>query len=201
MSRWIFIRIRSGAAPRTAGHDSALRAWVVPSGWWRSLASWLSVAVLALVVTGMGVTVARPITTARIASCTRRDVLDRGGGQLFDNSSTVYASDSLPARDMDRLNRTVDRFYADDSALAYWWHAYEPTGQALKPIINLHTVFDPDVPYAHALSYQQRAQRAGMSANLLTVPVPRYGHCAFTLEELMFGFATLVQWANPPIAP
>jgi pimeloyl-ACP methyl ester carboxylesterase len=130
-----------------------------------------------------------------------QDVLDRGAGQPFDNSSTVYTSDSLPAQDMLRLNRKIDRFGADGRALAYWGHWYQPTGLVSKPTINLHTAFDPDVPYAHAVLYEQRAQLAGTSANLLTVPVPRYGHCAFTLEELVLGFGTLAQWAETGIKP
>jgi pimeloyl-ACP methyl ester carboxylesterase len=125
-----------------------------------------------------------------------QDVLDRGGGQPFDNTAIVYTSSSLSPVEMRRLNERVDRFGADFSALAYWSMWYQPTGKVLNPTINLHTLFDPDVPYAHAFLYEQRAVSEGNAGNLLTVPVARYGHCAFTTEEIVGGFGLLLEWVE-----
>jgi pimeloyl-ACP methyl ester carboxylesterase len=129
-----------------------------------------------------------------------QDVLDRGGGQPFDNRLTVYASDTLSPLELGRLNARVDRFAADASAVDYW-SQFQPRGVVGIPTINLHTAFDPAVPFAHAVVYEQTATFMGTSANLMTVPVLRYGHCNFELEELVAGFGTLVQWVQSGARP
>jgi hypothetical protein len=124
-----------------------------------------------------------------------QDVLERGRGQPFDNRFTTYTSVD-PSFDSASLNVGVDRYRADSRALAYWALWYQPKGWAWNPTINLHTVFDPAVPYAHAFLYEGLAAAMGNSGNLLTLPVPRYGHCAFTPEEVVGGFGALVQWVE-----
>jgi hypothetical protein len=60
------------------------------------------------------------------------------------------------------------------------------------------------VLHPHAFLYEQRAVSEGNAGNLLTVPVARYGHCAFTTEEIVGGFGLLLKWVetgNKPTLP
>ena len=131
------------------------------------------------------------------------DVLERGGGVPFDNSLTYYQSPLLSPLATLLLNERVARHVRSTSARQHWWRWAQPRGALQIPIVNLHTLADPDVPFAHAVVYDQLTRLAGSREFLLTYPVDRYGHCAFTLEEVVMAFAYLVAWvetgSRPPL--
>lgn len=131
------------------------------------------------------------------------DVLERGGGAPFDNNLTYYQSPLLSPLETLLLNERVARHVRSTRARAYWWRWAQPRGALQIPVVNLHTLADPDVPFAHAVVYHQLTRLAGARAFLLTYPVDRYGHCAFSLEELVMAFAYLVAWvetgSRPPL--
>lgn len=111
------------------------------------------------------------------------------GGNPYDNRSRAYAG----SRDDPALNASVARFGADGVALAAL-EAYQTTGSAPIPLVLMHTTSDPVVPYAQATLYAGKATAAGSRVTLM--PVERYGHCAFTSGELLFGFAVVVGQAE-----
>jgi hypothetical protein len=110
-------------------------------------------------------------------------------GQPFDNHDRQYvgsANDPL-------LNLAVQRFTADKLALNRIDKKYETTGALKKPLIVLHTTGDPIVPVWHATTYTDKVLANNKWAPYQQVIIPRYGHCSFTLDEILTGFNWLVQ--------
>jgi hypothetical protein len=116
------------------------------------------------------------------------DGVDKLGGQPFDNKTVKY-SGSL--NDM-RLNKTVKRYTADPAALAMIDAYHQTSGMPQAPLVNLHTTGDPIVPYWHALLYGQKVADNGYGAIYTHLPVLAYGHCSFTVPQVLFGFSILM---------
>ncbi len=85
-----------------------------------------------------------------------------------------------------------DQFKADPAALDTILDSYETSGKLTVPLVTLHTTGDPIVPYWHELLYIFKVWRAGSGLKLISIPIPRYGHCAFTPKEAIFAFALAV---------
>ncbi|GAB4258091.1 MAG: alpha/beta hydrolase [Deferrisomatales bacterium] len=120
------------------------------------------------------------------------DAVERLGGQPFDNSRRWYFGS-----DNDwLLNWRVQRFRADPGALAAL-EAFETEGRPGAPLVTLHTTADPIVPYLHEPAYTFKTFRSGAWTQRLHLPVGRYGHCAFTGEELLRAFGLLAWWVGP----
>ncbi len=96
-----------------------------------------------------------------------------------------------------------DRFQADPKALTDIGFNYQTNGKLAVPLVTLHTTGDPIVPYWQELTYAVRVWKAGRIQNLISLPVARYGHCAFTPKEAIFAFALAVFKATGtlPIMP
>jgi len=70
-----------------------------------------------------------------------------------------------------------------------------------RPLVALHNTLDPVVPFQHEVVYANLAAQAG-NGNLFTaVPVERYGHCNFNVQEVGAAFALLVQQASAQAGP
>jgi pimeloyl-ACP methyl ester carboxylesterase len=116
---------------------------------------------------------------------------DELGGQPFDNKDTWYAGSD----DDQALNKPggVQRFAADGAALLEISRYYETTGQLKVPLVTMHTVGDPIVPYWHEARYSAKVLQGGSASKYFAMPpINRYGHCAFTTQEAMDAFAALV---------
>lgn len=110
------------------------------------------------------------------------------GGQPFDNSWRWYSGS-----DNDwRLNWRVQRVGAAGAALREIDRKYQTTGRLSRPLVTLHTTGDPIVPYWHEPLYWWKALFGGSALLHTNLPVPRYGHCSFTVNEVLTGFALLV---------
>ncbi len=115
------------------------------------------------------------------------DAREQLGGNPYGNRFRWYTGS-----DNDwRLNRTVDRFSADWTALQAL-RGYETTGDLQVPTVALHTTADPIVPYWHEGLYKLKTWKAGTRLKLNSFPVFRHGHCEFELPEVLAGFALLV---------
>jgi pimeloyl-ACP methyl ester carboxylesterase len=114
------------------------------------------------------------------------------GGQPYDNRTRSYAGST----DDPALNRDVARFDADPAALATIDAYYQTTGQIGMPLLLMHTKGDPVVPVAQVDLYRAKAEKAGAAANLETYTFDRYGHCTFTVVELVGAFNRLVDLVN-----
>ncbi|MFQ5340709.1 MAG: alpha/beta hydrolase family protein [Anaerolineae bacterium] len=108
-------------------------------------------------------------------------------GQPFDNSHRVYYGSYNDWR----LNRQVQRFNADQSALDEIEAYYQTSGRLTSPLVTLHNTGDPFVPYWHEPLYRWKAFWNGSSLKHSNVPALRYGHCNFNLVEGVAAFAVL----------
>jgi pimeloyl-ACP methyl ester carboxylesterase len=116
------------------------------------------------------------------------DLLATAGGNPYDNRFTRYRGSANDAA----LNAGVERVPSDAPARAYVRTFYDTTGHLHRPLVTLHTTLDPVVPFRHELLYTGKVLLAGRSHNLITLPVPRYGHCHFTIDEVLGAFALLL---------
>ncbi|HEX2928633.1 MAG TPA: alpha/beta hydrolase, partial [Candidatus Binatia bacterium] len=114
------------------------------------------------------------------------------GGILYDNRSTNYVGSTNDAA----LNAQVERVEADGRARAYVRRFYQPIGNLQRPLVTLHNTFDPVVPFQHEVNYGNLVAQKGKSAFLSVIPVPIYGHCNFTTQEVVQAFALMVQQAE-----
>jgi len=123
---------------------------------------------------------------------------------LFDNHDVVYdalAPGLLPQPLLDDLNAKVARWSSTPDAESWLRRHYEPTGILAVPLLTMHTVADPVVPYFHEDLYRAKVQAAGRLAYLLQRPKTDYGHTGFTAAEVFQAFQDLVAWVNTGIKP
>jgi pimeloyl-ACP methyl ester carboxylesterase len=116
------------------------------------------------------------------------DAASKLGGQPFDNAARHYSGSLNDAR----LNRLVQRFSADPAALVQIQDYYQTSGLLRVPLVSMHTVADPIVPYWHTTLYRAKTLVNHTALKYLNVPIFRYGHCAFQANEVLAGFSLLV---------
>lgn len=135
------------------------------------------------------------------------DFIERVNGKLpYDNSDTTYVVDAtndpvLNAYLSGVLNANVTRFDGDPSAINYYDHNYTPSGRIGIPVVTLHTTRDPAIPFSHETVFGAAVAGAGRSNLLTQVPIDRWGHCAFTPDEVLTSLGTLVQWVETGVKP
>jgi pimeloyl-ACP methyl ester carboxylesterase len=108
------------------------------------------------------------------------------GGSPYDNRLRWYFGSTNDLQ----LNRRVARFAADLPAVLAL-KPYETTGNLRVPMVTLHTTADDVAPFTHEVLYFLKARPSGRG-RLIPLPVFRYGHCAFTVNELLTGLGVLL---------
>ena len=125
------------------------------------------------------------------------DMQRRAGGNPFDNRNFLYAGTSPGSSASDNaLNDGVHRFAADLHAREYLLHHYTPTGRLSRPMLALHTTYDPRIPTSTLSFYNEQVAIAGFSQNLVQQYVHRDGHCTFTSDEVGRTFDELILWIH-----
>ena len=115
------------------------------------------------------------------------------GGQPFDNRRKWYTGSSNDFL----LNWKVKRIAADPDAVAAMKAGYNTSGALDRPLVTMHTLRDPQVPYWHETLYNLKAIANGsLLKDHYNIPVDRYGHCNFTPEEAMGGFSLMLLYAG-----
>ena len=114
------------------------------------------------------------------------DLRAKLGGNPYDNRFRWYSGSSNDLR----LNLGVKRFAAEAPALLEL-RGYETSGALQVPVVALHTTADDVVPITQALLYLLKV-RPTERGRFIPLPVVRYGHCAFTTNELLTGLGVLV---------
>ncbi len=126
-----------------------------------------------------------------------KDLQERAGGNPFDNTNFVYAGTNPSNAGEDfELNEKVRRYAASPQARAYIMHHYTPTGRLGRPMLALHTIYDPIVQLSQLELYEDEVQVAGAEQNFVQQVVDREGHCDFTQDEIGDAFDELVRWAR-----
>ena len=125
------------------------------------------------------------------------DMQRRAGGNPFDNRNFLYTNTSPTSTATDNaLNDGVHRYAPDPGAREYLIRHYTPNGHLNRPMLSLHTTYDPTIPAASLANYGEQVATAGFSQNLVLQYVRRDGHCAFSPEEIGRTFDELVQWIH-----
>ena len=120
------------------------------------------------------------------------DQIATAGGIPYDNRSTTYVGSTNDAA----LNAEVERIESDGRARAYARRFYQPIGNLHAPLVTLHNTLDEVVPFQHEVDYSNLVAQKGKSAFLSILPVPRYGHCNFTSQEVFQALTLMVQQAE-----
>jgi len=140
------------------------------------------------------------------------DVVDRTHGQSpYDNRSTVYTMGTpvIPFAQLAPViqgmiaasNQRVTRYDTTPAAQNYLENYYTPTGNLLIPVVSVHNMFDPLVPFFHEPAFAETVATAGASSMLLQRAIPNYGHCNFPTSVVVSSFQTLTNWVSTGIKP
>jgi pimeloyl-ACP methyl ester carboxylesterase len=140
------------------------------------------------------------------------DVVDRTHGRSpFDNRGRIYTmgTAAVPAPALapviasmiDASNAGVARYDSPPRAQKYLDRNYTPTGNLQIPVVSVHNLWDPLVPFFHEGLLADAASAAGTSANLLRRSVPNYGHCNFPTPLVVSSFQSLATWVTTGVKP
>ena len=118
-----------------------------------------------------------------------QDAESQLGGFPFENRWRWYSGS---ANDL-RLNWRVKRFRADPDAVSEMEANYATSGYLERTLITMHTREDQQVPYIHEVMYMLKTiGRGSFLTDHLNIPIERYGHCQFTVEEALAGFVLML---------
>ena len=95
------------------------------------------------------------------------------GGNPYDNSTRVYKGSLNDTR----LNANVARFTEANNIPIELTKNYDTTGLLKDPLVTLHTLADPVVPYWQEPLYTAKVQAEHSASELAQIPVLAYGHC------------------------
>lgn len=126
-----------------------------------------------------------------------KDIERRAGGNPFDTRNTIY----MGTTDDNTVNDGIKRYAADPGALSYIQRFYTPTGQLTRPVLAIHTTYDPLVPPSVPSTYSQLTRTTGSGDRFVLQYVEHDGHCNITPEEVERGFSELREWKEKGIKP
>jgi hypothetical protein len=125
------------------------------------------------------------------------DMQKRSGGNPFDNRNFIYTGSTPGSSAGDfALNDGVHRYAADARARAYLYSHYTPSGHLTKPMLAVHTVYDPIIPASTLALYDHLVQGAGFGDNFVQQYVHREGHCNISSDEIGRAFDELIHWTH-----
>ena len=126
-----------------------------------------------------------------------QDLRQKAGGNPFDNRNLIYTGTT----DDNALNAKVRRYTADPKALHYVAEYGSPSGNLKRPLLALHTTYDPLVPASTAGYYEELTMRLGVGERFVQQYVDRDGHCNITPEQVGVAFDELTAWAGQGVRP
>lgn len=129
------------------------------------------------------------------------DMQRKSGGNPFDNHNYIYTGTSVNTSTDYALNDGVHRYAPDPRARDYLMQHYWPSGRLTRPMLALHTIYDPLIPATSLSLYASEVAHAGFADNLVQQYVHREGHCTFTPEEVGHAFDELLLWSRTGKAP
>jgi len=136
------------------------------------------------------------------------DVVDRTHGHSpYSNRGVTYTLGTpvIPHPALATLiaqsDAGVARYDITPDAANYLERNYLPTGDLQLPVVSVHNLWDPLVPFFHEPAFAQTVAAAGASSMLLQRAVPNYGHCNFPTPLVLNSFQTLVDWVTTGVKP
>ena len=127
----------------------------------------------------------------------QRDLQQKIGASVLDNHNVIYAGGA----DDNALNDGVKRYTASATALAYLKTWYTPTGVLLRPMLAVHTTYDPIIPADSTALYADAVQRAGSGDNFVQQYVKHDGHCNIDGSETLAALRELIRWKRTGVKP
>ena len=121
-----------------------------------------------------------------------RDVVQKSGGNPFDNTNTLYSGfpdDWAVNQKVERLEATVDanKIFAK----------YDRTGNINKPVVLIHTIYDQLIPPQYGVTNFENMVHKMSKDKFLTVRIINaQGHCQFTPEQIGKSFDELRTWVK-----
>ncbi|HEX6315350.1 MAG TPA: hypothetical protein VFZ73_10850 [Gemmatimonadaceae bacterium] len=129
------------------------------------------------------------------------DVLPRVHGHFpFGNGNTEYTIGGSAAP-LAALNATIQRYHISADADRWREHNYEPTGAIRFPVLTLHTNRDYFAPFLSEALFAGKVAMAGASDLLVQRTMNRWGHCTFSVQEMVTGLMDLVNWVENGVKP
>jgi pimeloyl-ACP methyl ester carboxylesterase len=98
-------------------------------------------------------------------------------------------------------NGGVARYETTPDAQNYLELNYTPSGNLSIPVVSVHNLSDPLVPFFHEAALASAATSAGATGNLLQRSVPNYGHCNFPTPLVVSSFQDLANWVATGTKP
>ncbi len=130
------------------------------------------------------------------------DMQHKAGGNPFDNRNYLYTGTNPNTSSEDnKLNDAVRRYAADPQARRYLIDHYTPSGKLTKPLLALHTTYDPLIPGTTLALYGHMVEQAGFGQNYVQQYVHRDGHCTMSAEEVGTAFNELLAWVHTSKPP
>jgi pimeloyl-ACP methyl ester carboxylesterase len=126
-----------------------------------------------------------------------KELQQRGGGNPFDNRNTIYGG----TPDDNAVNAGVKRYAADAKAVEYLRTYYTPTGSVMKPMLAVHTSYDPLVPTWIPNTYESLVEQSGTARNFVQQYVKHDGHCTILPHEVARAFSELREWKSSGVRP
>jgi len=126
-----------------------------------------------------------------------KEIQQRAGGNPFDNQGIIY---EWPG-DQNALNDGVKRYAGNPRAEEYLRTWYRPTGKLTRPMLAIHTTYDPIVPVRIPNMYLTLTEEAGSQDLFVQQYVKHDGHCTITAEETAEGFQELRAWKGGGAKP
>ena len=126
-----------------------------------------------------------------------KEMQERAGGNPFDNRNIIYSNTD----DDNTVNAGIKRYVADPKAVEYLRTFYTPTGHLARPMLAIHTSYDPLVPVSVPNVYQSLVDGAGTSNLFVQQYVKHDGHCRILPEEVKKGFSQLRDWKSSGVRP
>jgi pimeloyl-ACP methyl ester carboxylesterase len=121
---------------------------------------------------------------------TLRDLELKTGASIVNNSNFIYVG----GPDDNALNDGVKRYTGSEAALGYLKTWYTPTGLLIRPMLAVHTTYDPIISPASVSVYADMAERSGSSRNFVQQYVKADGHCHISGPETMSALKELIEW-------
>ena len=130
------------------------------------------------------------------------DMQHKAGGNPFDNRNYLYTGTNPNSTTEDnKLNDAVPRHVADLAARRYLIGHYTPNGRLTKPMLALHTTYDPLIPGTTLALYGHIVEQAGFGDHYIQQYVHRDGHCAMSADEVGIAFDELLAWIHTGKVP
>lgn len=121
-----------------------------------------------------------------------RDLEQKIGAPMINNANLIY----FGGPDDNALNAGVKRYTAANAALDYLKTWYTPTGVLDRPMLAVHTSYDPVIPPDTVSQYADLVQRMGSSRFFVQQFVEADGHCNFSPEQTLTAMDELLTWAH-----